>query len=136
MTVVLDAGAAVELILDRPVGRVVRERLTDHAGDVHAPHLIDLEVASAVRKLVLREYVDPDRATTALRRMASLPLDRHQHLPLLARVWDLRGVCTPYDAGYLALAEVLGGASVDLVTTDARFARAIERNSDVRAVLV
>ncbi|MGE4425293.1 MAG: type II toxin-antitoxin system VapC family toxin [Solirubrobacteraceae bacterium] len=136
MTLVLDAGAAVELLLDRPRGRVVRRRLGAHVGDVHAPHLIDLEVASTVRRLVAGGHIAAHRAKVALQHVGALPLDRHQHVPLLPRIWDLRHVCTPYDAGYLALAEVLGGASVDLVTTDGRFARAIEANSEVRAVLV
>jgi predicted nucleic acid-binding protein len=50
-----------------------------------------------------------------------LPLRRAPHRPLLARCWDLREDLAPYDAAYVALAELLG---VVLLTADTRLARA------------
>ena len=66
--------------------------------------------------------------------------DRRDHVtcPLVPRVWQLRETMTAYDATYLALAEALGepGGAL-LLTTDARFARAVAATtSDVRMLLV
>lgn len=90
-----------------------------------APHLIDLEVASALRRLVRTPGVDPDDARRSLAGLAQLPgLVRHEHFPLLPRIWDLRDNFSAYDAAYVALAERL---DLPLVTLDARLARAAGR---------
>ena len=68
-----------------------------------------------------RTLADERRASLALADLADIPLRRAPHLPLLARCWELRHNLTPYDAAYVALAEVL---DVALVTADARLSRA------------
>ena len=65
--------------------------------------------------------IDETQAALALDDLAQLTLVRYPHLPLLARVWDLRSALTAYDAVYVALAEALGCA---LVTADERLGRA------------
>ena len=118
---VLDASAAVELLLNTPAGRRVSSRLDDEAEVIHAPHLIDIEVAQVLRRHVLQGLVTDARALRALDRWRDLDIERYRHTPLLERVWQLRHNVSAYDAVYVALAEAL---SSPLVTGDARLARA------------
>lgn len=78
-------------------------------------------------------FVSETRAEEALRDYVDLPLTRHGHLHLLARMLILRRNFSAYDATYIALAERLGAR---LVTTDQKLARAAERHLDVALVLV
>lgn len=119
--IVMDASAAVELLLGTPVGAQVAARLQADGGPAHAPHLIDVEVASALRRGVARRLVDEARAAEALEDLEDLAVVRYAHGPLLVRVWELRAGLSPYDATYVALAEQLGAP---LVTRDARLGRA------------
>jgi len=119
--IVLDASAAVEVLLQTAAGAPMTERLLDPAESLHAPHLLDVEVAQVLRRFVLRGEVAPDRARQALEDLASLPLERYSHEILLSRVWMLRENLTAYDATYVALAEILGAT---LLTRDGRILRA------------
>ena len=101
-----------------------RARARVRGEELAAPEIIDLEVASVWR----RTLTDERRAALALADLAELPLGRAPHLPLLPRCWELRHNLTPYDAAYVALAELLG---VALVTADRRLARA----SGIRCVV-
>ena len=118
---VLDASAAVELLLNTPAGRRVSSRLDGETEVIHAPHLIDIEVAQVLRRHVLHGLVTDARALRALDRWRDLDIERYRHTPLLDRVWQLRHNVSAYDAVYVALAEAL---SSPLVTGDARLARA------------
>ena len=86
-----------------------------------APHLLDLEVASAMRSMMLRGEIPEPVARGALREMAALPIMRVAHGPLLERCWELRNNLTVYDAAYVALAEMTGAT---LLTSDRRLAGA------------
>ncbi len=86
-----------------------------------APELIDVEVVSVLRRLFLAGNLDARRADLALVDLIELPLQRVPHRPLLARCWELRDNVTPYDAAYIALAEILDAV---LVTADARMSKA------------
>ena len=118
---VLDASAAVELLLNTPAGRRVSSRLADETEAIHAPHLIDIEVAQVLRRHVLHGLLADTRAVWALDRWRDLDIERYPHAPLLDRVWQLRHNVSAYDAVYVALAEAL---SIPLVTGDGRLARA------------
>lgn len=96
-------------------------RLLDPAESLHAPHLLDVEVAQILRRFVRRGEVAPDRARQALDDLAGLPLERYSHEILMARVWTLRENLTAYDATYVALAEILDAT---LLTRDGRIPRA------------
>ena len=64
--IVLDASAVVELLLDRPAGRRIGDRIEDPALGIHAPHLLDIEAASALRRLVRDGTIDAGEAEAAL----------------------------------------------------------------------
>ncbi len=115
---VLDASAAIDTLLGRPETDALSQRLLGD-GDFHAPHLIDIEVLSALRRMVRKSDVTADRANDARFDFADLLLVRYPHQDLSARIWELRNSITAYDAAYVALAEVL---EVPLITCDARLA--------------
>jgi predicted nucleic acid-binding protein len=118
--IVVDASVlATALGDDGPDGDRARARLRGER--LSAPELVDLEVASVLRRQVQGGEVDIRRAALALADLAALPLRRAPHRPLLARCWELRDNLTVYDASYVALAEAL---DVTLLTGDGRLARA------------
>ena len=116
---VLDASGAMEFLLNTDRGRRVGARLANGAELVHAPHLIDVEIAHVLRRYVLDGTFDERRAARALHHWRQLDVERYPHEPFLDRVWSLRNSVTAYDAIYVALAETLGEL---LVTGDRRLA--------------
>jgi predicted nucleic acid-binding protein len=115
--IVVDASAMTELLLQTPLGSKVEARLFDGNEELHVPHLLDVEVAQALRRLVRTRELQAERAEEALADLADADLHRHAHVDLLTRVWELRGNLTAYDAVYVALAEALASP---LVTCDGR----------------
>lgn len=91
------------------------------AESIHAPDLIDVEIASLLRKAVIRHHRSPASAEAQLAAWLDNAVVRHAHRPLIRDVWALRDAITPYDATYVVLARGLG---VPLVTRDRRLARA------------
>jgi predicted nucleic acid-binding protein len=115
--IVLDASAALGVLLGSPPhAPALRARLGRPGETVHVPHLFDLEVLAAIRRHVLRGRLSTDRASRALAALGELRATRYSHAPFRERIWELRTNLTPYDAAYLALAEVL---KAPLVTLDA-----------------
>jgi predicted nucleic acid-binding protein len=131
--VVIDASAVAEIVLDRPVAARIGRHLAEYA--LHAPHLVDLEVLNALRRLVSAGDVTEERATAAASDLLTLPIARYPHAILGHRIWELRHNFTAYDAAYVALAEMLTDDGVPLLTTDARFARAARKHTDVEVLL-
>lgn len=118
--IVVDASVIVTGLADDGAdGDRVRARLRGE--HLAAPHLIDVEVASAWRRLVAAGNLPERRALMALDDLRSLRLQRVSHSELIARCWELRDNVTIYDAAYVALAELL---DVTLLTADRRFAHA------------
>jgi predicted nucleic acid-binding protein len=118
--IVVDASVlVVALAQDGVDGQQKRDLL--HVDDLHAPEVVDLEVASYVRRARRAGRIGPQRALQALADLALMPLARVSHTPLLSRIWDLRDNLTPYDAAYVALAETL---KAPLLTADVRLSRA------------
>ncbi|HXW35480.1 MAG TPA: type II toxin-antitoxin system VapC family toxin [Acidimicrobiales bacterium] len=114
--IVVDASAAVSALLNAgPARRALSEE------QVHVPHLIDPEVANALRRGVAASRIEPDDAWTALDRWRRLGMSRYAVFHLLERVWELRENLSAYDAAYVALAEALDCA---LLTADVRLGRA------------
>jgi predicted nucleic acid-binding protein len=119
--IVVDSSVVVHAVaIDSELGELARERL-ERDGDLRAPHLLDLEVASALRRMEANQEIPASRAAEALEDFTSVvPIRRYPHRPLLERVWELRANVKTYDASYVALAEVLG---CTLVTRDASLSR-------------
>lgn len=112
--IVVDANViATSLADDGSAGDLCRSRLRGER--LTAPWLIDLEVASAFRRMRRVGNLDDRRAELALQDLVDLPLQRAPHTPLLNRCWELRHNLTVYDASYIALAEML---STTLLTAD------------------
>ena len=113
--IVLDTSAMVEFLVGAdPVAERVRAVVV--GGKLAAPHAIDLECAAALRGLVRGKKLPPAEAERALELLGRMRLERYGHVPLLARIWQLRHNVWPYDAAYVALAEWL---DAELVTLDA-----------------
>ncbi len=118
--IVVDASVlAPALADDGDDGDRVRERLRGE--QLTAPELVDLEVVSTLRRAARAGRLDDRRSGQALTDLGALPLRRVPHLPLLARIWELRDNLTAYDAAYVALAEAL---NVSLLTADGPLGRA------------
>ena len=131
---VIDASALLELLLGRAAAPAVAKRIREHRGDLHAPHLVDVQVLSALRRLVMAGHASPKRAEEALADFRDLTIERHPHDPLIPRIWSLRENFSAYDATYVTVAEVLAAQPLPLLTADARLARAIETHGVVEVI--
>jgi predicted nucleic acid-binding protein len=121
---VVDASAILEVLLQTPAARRVSRVLFAAGQTLHAPHLIDLEIAQVLRRYVRSASISTDRGAEALSDFLDLPLTRYPHFVLLTRVWQMRHNLTAYDAAYLALAEAL---DAPLITRDRVLARTSSR---------
>lgn len=115
----LDASAAVDWLLQTPAGRRIETRIYARSESLHAPHLLDLEVAQVLRRLAREGLIAAARAGEAVDDLRDLRVTRYPHFVLLPRIWQLRDNFTAYDAAYLGLAENLGAT---LISRDARLA--------------
>ena len=129
--IVIDASALIEVLLNTAASGRVSERLFDRTDTLHAPHLLDLEVAQVLRRYTLSGEMSVERSEQALEDLADLPLSRYPHDIFLRRIWSLRRNLTAYDAAYLALAEAL---DAPLITRDAALARVPGHRARVEVV--
>ena len=102
-----------------------------HDGDLHAPHLVDVEFQHALRRLVRAASLSASDAETLRRDFDALALLRYPHHPLADRMWALRDNLTAYDAAFVVLSEMLG---VPLLTADSRLAGAPGHDAEIRLV--
>lgn len=129
--IVVDASAVVEAILRTSAADAVERRLFGASETLHAPHLLDVEVAQVIRRYAALGEIDPERGRAALDDLADFPIHRYAHDLLLPRVWELRHNLTAYDAIYVALAEAL---NAPLVTRDRRIAGAPGHRARVEVI--
>lgn len=125
--IVVDASAMVEALVGRGADAELLDAL---AGDIDAPHLLDVEVLSVLRGLLLGGKLDLDDAVRAREDFFAFTVSRHETAPLADRIWQLRHQFTAYDASYLALAEAL---QAPLFTCDAKLATR-GHSADVRLI--
>jgi predicted nucleic acid-binding protein len=129
--IVVDASVVVDLLIKPPAevahikARLVHERVG------HVPHLLDVEVTHALRRLLLLGRLTNLSARRALRDLTVMGLERWPHTPLLGRALALRDQLSAYDAIYVAMAEATGAT---LLTRDAQMARATEHRARVEVV--
>ena len=125
---VVDASVVVEaLVSGAQAGDRARDALAG-AEQLVAPHLLDVEVVSGLRRLEGSKAIPQDLAAASVMQLGRLPIDRFPHQPFLDRMWALRDTVSAYDAAYIALAEAV---ELPLATLDARMARAPGIRCDV-----
>jgi predicted nucleic acid-binding protein len=129
--IVLDASAALEWLLQSPAGIKVDKRIFSVSESLHAPHLLDVEVAQVLRRYVREKLITAQRGREALEDLGDLQLNRYPHEFLIPRVWELRSTLTAYEAVYVALAELLDAA---LLTCDSRIASASGHSANVEVI--
>jgi predicted nucleic acid-binding protein len=129
--IVVDASAVLEVLLRTPAAGAVERLLFAPSQTLHAPHLLDVEVAQVVRRYNANGEIDAERGRMALDDLADLSLRRYPHDFLLQRVWELRNNITAYDAMYVALAEVL---DAPLITRDKRLAASAGHHAHIELV--
>jgi predicted nucleic acid-binding protein len=117
--IVVDASAALEVLLQTPTASRIDARLFAPGETLHVLHPLDLEVMHGLYSDALQGVIDDRRGQEAIDDLAAWPLTRHGHDLFLSRIWALRRNLTAYDAAYVALAEIL---NVALVTCDRRLA--------------
>jgi len=119
--IVLDASVLANVVGDDGAdGRLARRELRA-AGNLAAPDLVDVETVAVLRKRWLAGSISDERFATAVSDLGDIDLDRYPVLRFMRRAWELRANVTPYDAAYIALAEVL---NCELWTADQRLAKA------------
>jgi predicted nucleic acid-binding protein len=118
--IVLDASIVVELLTNGPLAHSVRRDLAARSDSFLVPHLLDVEVASALRRLSAVQSIDSYRSVQLLTGLAALPAECYSHVPLLGRIWELRRNFTAYDAAYISLAETTNAI---LYTADAKLSK-------------
>lgn len=125
--IVVDTSAILKSLAAVDPNPKLDERLASER-DLHAPHLVDVEVLHALRSLVRRGQLQPGRAAGVLEDFFLLRLTRYSHTRLIERIWALRENLSAYDAAFVALAEALDAT---LVTSDRRLARASGHSATV-----
>jgi predicted nucleic acid-binding protein len=119
--IVLDASALVDWLLRTAPGQQIDRRIYSRGETLHAPHLIDLEVAQVMRRMVREATLSPQRADQVIEDLFELRITRYPHFLLLRQIWRLRHSLSAYEAAYVTLAVYLGAP---LITRDARLSSA------------
>jgi predicted nucleic acid-binding protein len=127
--IVLDASAAVELILATLPGAAVAQRLRGET--VHSPAHFDVEVTGAIRRAVMRQLISDHEGLVAVADFQSLPVRRWPTKPFVDRAYQLRSSHTVADGIYVALSE---GLTVPLVTCDARLAQSHGHGAEIELI--
>ena len=130
--IVVDASALLEFLLQTSLGARVEARLFGEEDELHAPHLLDVEIAQGLRRLVRAGEVSSGRAEEAIADLTDLDLHRHTHLDLLDRAWKLRDNISAYDAMYVALAEAI---EAPIVTCDIPLAKAPGHRARIEVIV-
>lgn len=117
--IVVDTSAIIDILIGTPDARLVRR--VEAEATLHAPHLIDIEALSTLRRLVTLGELTVDQASQMRVHFSELSVRRYPHHHLSERIWQLGDNLTPYDATFVALSEAL---EVPLITCDAGLAAA------------
>ena len=120
MTTVVDASTVAAALLDIGSDGQWAEALLA-AGSLAAPTLLQVEVASTMRRSALQGVISQDVASLAHQDLVRLHVELFPYVPFADRIWELRHTVTTYDAWYVAVAEAL---AVPLATLDQRLVRA------------
>ncbi len=124
--IVVDSSAVVARLAGVPHIAALDARL-DADLDWHAPHLLDVEYHSVLRRLISSGELGLDCANDARADFSDVTLVRYPHAVFSERVWELRDNLHIADAYFVALAEAL---DVPLITLDARVRRAPQHGAE------
>ncbi len=130
--IVIDASALVEILLRTKRADRLMERAFSGSEQLHAPQLLDIEIAQVLRRLLRQKDITAARAEQALQDLSDLLIERHGHQTLIPRIWQLRDSLSAYDGVYVALAEAL---AAPLLTCDAKLAGAHGHRATIELVL-
>lgn len=122
---VIDSSALVELVLNPELAQRSSHLLGD---DVYAPALLIPESLNALKKQVARKLISNQRATIAMQRIHTAPIEMVSMHSLTNEIWKLSGNFSTYDACYVALAQHLDLA---LMTCDLKLATEAEKHVPV-----
>lgn len=120
-------------MVDGLVGDRLNSELLDLLAteDLHAPALLDFEVASALRGHALAGKLSEPRLEEALTDFAALQVERYPMTDQLGSVVALRNNFTVYDAAYVVLAQAL---RAPIVTADAKLLEASRLGVDITVI--
>jgi predicted nucleic acid-binding protein len=125
--IVVDCAAVIDALTGVAGTDALRARMAGE--ELHAPHLIDYEVVSALRGLTFGGGLTEGRAQDALTDFHDLAVERWPASDALRRrAFQLRRNLSAYDSAYVALAEAL---ECPLLTRDARIGRASGHSAQV-----
>ncbi len=127
--IVIESSAMVDALVDEPANPQLLALIAD--SDLHAPSLIDYEVASALRGHALGGKLAPRQLEDAADDFNSFTIDRYPLSTMIRSVLELRNNFTVYDAAYVVLAQAL---EAPLVTADAKLVGARELGVDVQVL--
>jgi predicted nucleic acid-binding protein len=119
--IVLDASAVVDWLLQTPAGQRIENRIYARNDTLHSVHLLDVEFAQVMRRLVREGKLARKRAEEAMDDLIAVRVTRYAPVVLLHRIWQLRQNLSAYDAAYVGLAEEL---KAPLITRDQKIAAA------------
>ena len=117
--IVVESSAMVDALVGDPANPRLLALLADE--DLHAPALLDFEVASALRGHLLGGKLDPVLLEEAVADFAAFRIERHHMTGLIGNMLELRDNFTVYDAAYLVLAKAL---EAPVVSADAKLKEA------------
>lgn len=99
--------------------------------ELHAPSLIDYEVASALRGHVLGGKLGDTQLEDATADFRAMQIERYPLSTMMRAVLGLRANYTVYDAAYVVLAQAL---AAPLITADTKLLEARKVGVDVRVL--
>ncbi len=126
---VVDASALIDYLAAGSSSSPLAAHL--RANQLHAPEVCDIEVVSALRRAALAGRASAETISLLLLDYVDLPIERHRHLLMLGRCWELLENFSAADAAYVALAERLGSP---VLTSDHRLSRAIRSHTTLEAI--
>lgn len=118
--IVVDSSIILEVLLRTKSAESIEKKIFSRGQTLHAPHLIDIEIAQVIRRYISAGELTPERGMQAIEDLIDVRITRYSHDIFLPRIWELRTNMTAYDAAYVALAEILDSP---LLTRDAKLAR-------------
>jgi predicted nucleic acid-binding protein len=127
--IVIESSAMVDALVGDRLDPELSELLATE--ELHAPALLDFEVASALRGHALAGKLSEPRLNEALTEFVALHVERYLMTDQLGSVVALRDNFTADDAAYVVLAQALGAP---IVTADAKLLEASHLGVDIRVI--